>query len=180
MDCLYLSLLLLFLPVLIKIFNPPISENLKSSDSKIAKIFLNFSNKNKFIYLTSISLIIISFIGISKLKVENSFINYFDKDTEIYKGMKNIDEKLGGTTPLEIILKFKTKKINNDDDSFLGSNTNKEDDFLGGQISQSDNSKYWFTRDKIDRIVNIHNYLESQPEIGKVLSFSSILSIAES
>ena len=170
----------LFLPVLIKIFNPPISENLKSSDSKIAKIFLSFSNKNKFIYLTSISLIIISFIGISKLKVENSFINYFDKDTEIYKGMKNIDEKLGGTTPLEIILKFKTKKLNNNDDSFLGSNTNKEDNFLGEQISQSDNSKYWFTRDKIDRIVNIHNYLEKQPEIGKVLSFASILSIAES
>ena len=170
----------LFLPALIKIFNPPLSENLKSSDSRIAKIFLNISNKNKFIYLASIALIIISFLGISKLKVENSFINYFDKDTEIYKGMKNIDEKLGGTTPLEIILKFKTKKLNNNDDSFLGSNTNKEDNFLGEQISQSDNSKYWFTRDKIDRIVNIHNYLEKQPEIGKVLSFASILSIAES
>ena len=169
----------LFLPTLIKIFNPPLSENLKSSDSKIARIFLNISNKNKFIYLTSISLIIISFLGISKLKVENSFINYFDKDTEIYKGMKNIDEKLGGTTPLEIILKFKAKKTNNDD-SFLGSNSSKEDGFLGGGTSQNDNSKYWFTRDKIDRIVNIHNYLEDQPEIGKVLSFSSILSIAES
>ena len=57
-------------------------------------------------------------MGVSKLKVENSFINYFDKDTEIYKGMKNIDEKLGGTTPLEIIIKFKTKK--NNDDNFLG------------------------------------------------------------
>ncbi|MCI5054206.1 MAG: MMPL family transporter [Pelagibacteraceae bacterium] len=171
----------LFLPTLIKIFKPPLSENLKSSDSKIAKIFLYISNKNKFIYLTSLFLIIISFVGISNLKVENSFINYFDKDTEIYKGMKNIDEKLGGTTPLEIILKFKTKKLNdNDDDSFLGSNENKEDDFLGGQISQNDNSKYWFTRDKIDKIVNIHKYLENQPEIGKVLSFSSILSIAES
>ena len=85
----------LFLPVLIKIFNPPISENLKSSDSKIAKIFLSFSNKNKFIYLTSISLIIISFIGISKLKVENSLINYLDKDKDIYKVMKKIDEMLG-------------------------------------------------------------------------------------
>ena len=169
----------LFLPALIKIFNPPLSENLKSSDSKIAKIFLDISNKNKFIYLTTITLIIISLLGISNLKVENSFINYFDKDTEIYKGMKNIDEKLGGTTPLEIILKFKTKTENNDD-SFLGSNINKKDDFLGEDTSQNDNSKYWFTRDKIDRIVEIHNYLENQPEIGKVLSFSSILSIAES
>ena len=45
----------------------------------------------------------------SKLEVENSFINYFDKETEIYKGMKKIDEDLGGTTPLNIILKFPSK-----------------------------------------------------------------------
>ena len=53
--------------------------------------------------------IILSIIGISKLEVENSFINYFNKNTEIYKGMKLIDEKLGGTTPLEVILKFPEK-----------------------------------------------------------------------
>ena len=119
-------------------------------------------------------LIIASIIGVSKLKVENSFINYFDKDTEIYKGMKNIDEKLGGTTPLEIIIKFKTKKNKEDDDSFLGE-TKNNDNFLGDDISENDNAKYWFTRDKIDKIVDIHKYLEEQPEIGKVLSFSSIL-----
>ena len=39
------------------------------------------------------------YFGISKLEVENSFINYFDKKTEIYKGMKKIDDQLGGTTP---------------------------------------------------------------------------------
>ena len=55
---------------------------------------------------TDIIIIFLSVFGISKLEVENSFINYFDKNTEIYKGMKLIDEKLGGTTPLEIILKF--------------------------------------------------------------------------
>ena len=49
---------------------------------------------------------ILSIAGISKLKVENSFINYFDKETEIYKGMKKIDDDLGGTTPLNIILNF--------------------------------------------------------------------------
>ena len=170
----------LFLPSLIKIFNPPISNSLKSTNSKIAEIFLNISKKNILIYLTSIILIIASIFGVSRLKVENSFINYFDKDTEIYKGMKNIDEKLGGTTPLEIIIKFKNKNfIKNSDDSFLGETT-KEDNFLGEDNSENDNSKYWFTRDKIDRIVSIHRYLEEQPEIGKVLSFSSILDIAES
>ena len=170
----------LFLPTLILIFNPPISYNFKSSNSKIAEIFLSISKKNILIYLITSLLVIASIMGISKLKVENSFINYFDKDTEIYKGMKNIDEKLGGTTPLEIIIKFKTKNnLKEADDSFLGE-TKNYDNFLGDDISESDNSKYWFTRDKIDKIVGIHKYLEEQPEIGKVLSFSSILSIAES
>ena len=53
------------------------------------------------------------------LEVENSFINYFDKETEIYKGMKKIDDELGGTTPLNIILKFPNiKKKKKDDDEF--------------------------------------------------------------
>ena len=52
-------------------------------------------------------------MGISKLEVENSFINYFDKETEIYKGMKKIDDDLGGTTPLNVILKFPTNKTEN-------------------------------------------------------------------
>ena len=55
-------------------------------------------------------IIIVSVIGIFKIEVENSFINYFDKETEIYKGMKKIDEELGGTTPLNIILKFSKKR----------------------------------------------------------------------
>ena len=55
-------------------------------------------------------IVIFSIIGILKLEVENSFINYFDKETEIYKGMKKIDDDLGGTTPLNIILKFPIKQ----------------------------------------------------------------------
>ena len=42
-----------------------------------------------------------------------------------------------------------------------------------------DKSKYWFTRDKMDKILKVHDYLESLPEIGKVLSFGSILRVAE-
>ena len=53
-----------------------------------------------------------SLYGISKLEVENSFINYFNKNTEIYKGMKLIDDKLGGTTPLDVIIKFPKKENN--------------------------------------------------------------------
>ena len=114
-----------------------------------------------------------SIIGISKLEVENSFINYFDKETEIYKGMKKIDEDLGGTTPLNIILKFpiKQKKINVEEDEF--------DEWEEENNTNEDKAKYWFTRDKMDKIIKVHDYLDSLPQIGKVLSFGSILRVAE-
>ena len=94
--------------------------------------------------------------------------------------MKKIDEKLGGTTPLEIILKFKKNNQNNSDD-FLGTQS-KKDDFLGeSKEKEYENKyKYWFTKDKIDRITSIHKYLEENPFVGKVLSFSSIIEIAKS
>ena len=87
--------------------------------------------------------------------------------------MKIIDEELGGTTPLNIILKF-PKKIND--------NLESDDEFEEWEEeneNEEDKAKYWFTRDKMDRILNVHDYLDSLPEIGKVLSFGSILRVAE-
>ena len=144
-----------------------------SEKSFITKILANFTKKNKIIIFGStIIIIFISLIGISKLEVENSFINYFDKETEIYKGMKKIDDELGGTTPLNVILKFpkKEKLSQNEEDDF--DNWEEED-------NNEDKAKYWFTRDKMDKIITVHNYLESLPEVGKVLSFGSILKVAE-
>ena len=143
----------------------------KYDDSKITSFFSKLSqNNHKTIFTITIIVIVLSLVGISRLEVENSFINYFSKKTEIYKGMKLIDEKLGGTTPLEIILKFpkKEKEKNSDDDEF-------ED--WDNEESQDDD-KYWFTKDKIDRISSVHNYLDNLPQVGKVLSFSSIIDVA--
>ena len=124
--------------------------------------------KQNVIFITSAFVVILSVIGISKLEVENSFINYFNKNTEIYKGMKLIDEKLGGTTPLEVILKFPKNKDEKSEDGF-------DDDW--GDDDQNDD-KYWFTKDKIDKINNVHNYLDNLEPVGKVLSFSSIIEVA--
>ena len=137
--------------------------------SKITNFLSNYTLKNKnIIFATAAAIVVMSLFGISKLQVENSFINYFDKDTEIYKGMKLIDEELGGTTPLEVILKFPKEE---------SQETNEDDDW-GDE--DEDNSKYWFTKDKIDKIDRVHNYLENLDHVGKVLSFSSILKVAES
>ncbi len=146
----------------------------KYKDSKITSLFSKASqNFQKAIFLITGVIIILSLVGISRLEVENSFINYFSKNTEIYKGMKLIDEKLGGTTPLEVILKFGEKEKNNED---------VEDEFedWDSEDSGENEKKYWFTKDKIDRISKVHNYLDSLPEVGKVLSFSSIIDVATS
>ena len=126
------------------------------------------------IFGSTIAIIFVSLIGIFKLEVENSFINYFDKETEIYKGMKKIDDDLGGTTPLNIILKF-PKKIE------ISKNKDKKDelDDWDNEEQEVDKARYWFTRDKMDKIIKVHDYLDSLPEIGKVLSFGSILRVAE-
>ena len=139
-------------------------------ESKITSFLSKISQKsqNSIFVLTGV-IIILSLIGISRLEVENSFINYFDKDTEIYRGMKLIDEELGGTTPLEVIIKFPEKKKDQTDDEF-------ED--WGDENSNENDEKYWFTKDKIDKITSVHNYLDSLPEVGKVLSFSSIIDVA--
>ena len=158
------------LPTLIS-FVPKENISLKEyKNSVITSFFSKISqNNHKIILIITGIIIILSLIGISRLEVENSFINYFSKKTEIYKGMKLIDEKLGGTTPLEIILKFpKKEKSKTDDDEF----EDWEDE------NENDNEKYWFTKDKVDKISSVHNYLDSLPQVGKVLSFSSIIDVA--
>ena len=143
----------------------------KDEVSKITKFLGNLSlNYQTPIFIITFVIIGLSVFGISKLEVENSFINYFSKKTEIYKGMKLIDEELGGTTPLEVILKFPevNKILSTEDDDF--------DDW--DDENEQDDENYWFTKDKIDTITNVHNYLDSLPQIGKVISFSSIIDVA--
>ncbi len=145
---------------------------LKEENKSIITNFLSkiAINNSKTIFLSTFIIIILSIIGISKLEVENSFINYFKKNTEIYQGMKLIDEKLGGTTPLEVILKFPTREEKKDED--------EDFDDWDEEENKNDN-KYWFTKDKVEKIEKVHNYLDSLDSVGKVLSFSSILQVAK-
>ena len=159
------------LPTLLNFFSDN-SVNIKKKDKSIITTFfekISINNKNTIFTFTGL-IIILSVIGISRLEVENSFINYFNKNTEIYKGMKLIDEKLGGTTPLEIILKFPTKKE---------TKNSEDDDFEDWDDEENQNEKkYWFTVDKIDKIKKVHEYLDGLSAVGKVLSFNSIMKVA--
>ena len=165
----------LLLPSLINLLALENEIGLKHAEkSLITSALGSFTKKyNILIFGSTFIIIITSLVGILKLEVENSFINYFDKETEIFKGMKKIDEELGGTTPLNVILKFPTtnKDENKEGDEF--------DEWEEENETNEDKAKYWFTRDKMDKIIKVHEYLDSLPEIGKVLSFGSILKVAE-
>jgi predicted RND superfamily exporter protein len=131
------------------------------------------------ILVVSAVLFILSAIGISRLVVENSFINYFKETTEIHQGMKIIDQKLGGTTPMDIIIdviepkaavpQAATETPSASDDEF-----EKFDEFDKGN-----DEKYWFTAEKMALVTRIHDYLESLPETGKVMSLGTMLKVAE-
>jgi len=159
------------LPTLLSFVSSNIVGIKEDKESKITSFFgkISINNKKTIFALTGL-VIILSIIGISRLQVENSFINYFNKNTEIYKGMKLIDEKLGGTTSLEVILKFPNKETPN----------SKEDDEFEdwGDNENENNEQYWFTKDKVDKIKAVHNYLDDLTAVGKVLSFSSIIEVA--
>ena len=165
----------LLLPSLLTLFSSNEDIDVKDTEkSKITSALGNFAKKSKvLIFGSAIFVIILSIVGISKLEVENSFINYFDKETEIYKGMKKIDDDLGGTTPLNVIIKFPVKNKQEEEEEDEFSEWEEDSD------EKEDKAKYWFTRDKMDKIIKVHDYLDSLPEIGKVLSFGSILRVAE-
>ena len=128
--------------------------------------------------LTAI-LSILTVMGVAKLRVENSFIDYFKKSTEIYQGMKIIDENLGGTTPLDIIVQFENFDEDEDDDfDEFGEDDLDLFDEQGESQSVDDDAKYWFLEDRMKVVESVHDYLENRPEIGKVLSLGTILKIA--
>jgi len=130
----------------------------------------------KAIYFITFLSIVFSVTGASQLIVENSFINYFKKDTEIYKGMKIIDQELGGTTPLDVILTLSDKNSTVSSSATLQEKTDEEADSFEEEFSTvEDQEQYWFTDEKIKLIKNVHNYLTQLPQIGEVHSFDTLL-----
>ena len=110
-------------------------------------------------------------VGVSRLTVENSFVDYFSEDTEIYQGLALIDRELGGTTPLEILLDLDEDRIFDDEPSPKPTEYDAE--------AEREKAGYWFTDFKIERIKEVHDWLASQPEVGKVLSLASLIRVGE-
>tara|TARA_A100001011_G_scaffold109815_1_gene116401 strand:+ start:21270 stop:23741 length:2472 start_codon:yes stop_codon:yes gene_type:complete len=152
-------------------------KNNKSKDylslHKITNKILAISKKySTYIYLTFSIVFCVLIFGTTKLVVENRFIDYFDEETEIYQGMLEIDKNLGGTATLDIIIK---------EPSFMASDDLIEDEFFDDSLFDDESSSasgYWWNVYSLAELEEIHDYLDSLPEIGKVLSVASGIKLA--
>ena len=151
--------------------------DLGSDKSKNITLYIHSFVENYPIPILISSFIIFAFsvLGISQLTVENKFIDYFKPSTEIYKGLSLIDQKLGGTATLDVIIDAPESEDEDIDTTF----DDEFDDF--GEILEDeiDQQGYWFNSDNLFYLETIHDYLENRPEIGKVLSVSSGIKLAE-
>ena len=141
----------------------------------ITNTFSNLSRKHyHWIIIISLVVAIGSAIGMSRLQVENRFIDYFGKDTEIYRGMLEIDRKLGGTTPFDVVLKAPEGADN------LTQSEPSDEDFLADYLGQEKElENYWVSPVKIEEIKKIHSYFNDKAEVGKVLSLATLAELAE-
>jgi predicted RND superfamily exporter protein len=163
--------------ILIPKEKPPIIHQWRFSLTSITARFTDAHGS--FIVGVSVVAFVLSVIGISKLQVENCFIDYFGKNTEIYKGMKVIDERLGGTTPLDVIMEFESSQ---EQPAAAAKQNDKDADVFDefDELEKAQNQeKYWFTAEKMSQIKSVHHYLESLRETGKVMSLATLLSIME-
>tara|TARA_B100000686_G_scaffold352317_1_gene453866 strand:+ start:957 stop:3536 length:2580 start_codon:yes stop_codon:yes gene_type:complete len=186
----------IFFPTALMLTSPGRAQSDYDPTRKFTLSIALFTQKyGKSVLALSTILALTSVFGISKLKVENRFIDYFKSTTEIYQGMEIIDQKLGGTVPLDIVIDAdqtfynyleEQKKIKEEelfDDPFaegtkfdLDEEDLIENSFIGGKGRSKKwemEENYWFHERSLERIEKVHDYLDNLPEIGKVQSIAT-------
>jgi predicted RND superfamily exporter protein len=168
----------------------------KDKGDKSGAITLKFSriaeNHGGKVLLVAAVAAALSIYGMTRLEVENRFIDYFHEDTEIYQGMSVIDQQLGGTVTLDIILKAPAETASNtvedEEDPFAEPDFDVagDDDFDSfaedwdeSSAAATQKPSYWFTQSGLDEVRQLHNYLESLPEVGKVQSLAIVYQLAQ-
>ncbi len=126
------------------------------------------------ILIIYILVLVFSLVGLTRLRVENSFIDYFRQSTEIYQGMSLFDDKLGGTLSFDVVVDLPDTEGGFEDD-FGGF----DDGFEDFSDDPADNNAYWFTAPKMDQVKAMHEFLDADPQTGKVLSFGAVVQLAE-
>ena len=143
------------------------SQAKKDLTGKVTASIANFiQHRTRATLMIFALLILIALTGIPRLSVENRFIDYYKESTEIFQGMTLIDTKLGGTTPMDIIIDAPADEVMAEDELFSN-----------GDITSN---SYWFNRDGLHEVAKFHQYLDQLPETGKVLSVHTGMQLLES
>ena len=150
--------------VLLPRLNTPVTQDMTGTITTSIANFIQHRTRAALILFAVLT--VIALTGIPKLSVENRFIDYYKADTEIYQGMTLIDQKLGGTTPMDVIIDAPADEILDDADLEPG-----------GDITTN---SYWFNRDGLEEVARVHQYLDDLPETGKVLSIHTGMKLLES
>ncbi|MCR9262060.1 MAG: MMPL family transporter [Pseudomonadaceae bacterium] len=108
---------------------------------------------------------VFAYFGIRQVSLDNRFAEYFDEDTQIYQGMSYIDQQLGGTIPFDVVLRFPAYE----EEVF-----DEDDDFGFSAAEEEYPERYWYTRSMLDRVEQMHRFLQSKPQVGKVLSLTAL------
>ncbi|KGJ90251.1 efflux RND transporter permease subunit [Thalassotalea sp. ND16A] len=169
-------------PVMMMQFSPGVPVNQQNFTKRIVLwLAHNLLANGRLVILFYLIIVILSIVGVTRLTVENRFIDYFKKSTEIYQGMVLIDQKLGGTTPLEVIIDAPIIPLEvvdtatEEDDELMAELGLDDDDLSEFSAEQPANAYngYWFNLNMLANIKKYHSYLESLPQTGKVLSVVS-------
>jgi predicted RND superfamily exporter protein len=167
----------------------------KDRSGVITAKFAQFTQqRGSLVLLFALALALLSAFGVSRLEVDNRFIDYFKSDTEIYRGMEVIDTALGGTTPLDIILQapaYAPPVVTFEDtdlDEYEGldeyedfddyEDLDEYEDFEAEISSDSNQESYWFSSTGLAELAKLTQYLDAQPEIGKVSSLVQLDQVA--
>ena len=136
---------------------------------KFTKYCANLAlNSRKIIYAVCVLVVCFGVYGISKIKVENSFIGYFKESTQIRQGMQIIDTKLGGTIPVDVIVKFKEIEPKQE-------KSDEKDDFESEFENDAKSAKYWFNSYHTRIAEKIHDHLAQQKFVGNVSSLATLI-----
>ena len=113
--------------------------------------------------------------GMTRLTVENRFIDYYRESTEIFRGMERIDQELGGTTPLDVIVDTPPREPGEapEAEEFELPKEFLEDSGESGITGRS----FWLNGRRIPEVYRIHDYLDSLSETGKVVSIATAMRI---
>ena len=179
----------LIFPVAVVLLAKPAVVNEKEVGLRVTSWFAGLTqHRRSWIFILGALVAVATTVGAMRLEVENGFIDYFKKSTEIYRGMEFVDRELGGTTPLDVFLEF-GKEVDPRDKEDPGDkkdpgDTDEFDEFdefdePDSANSEKDREKYWFTTTKLERIARVHDYLDALAQTGKVRSLATVSKMGE-